>query len=1198
MQLSKITQPFSILGSIEGCALWLAADKGVTTVDGNVSSWADQSGNGRHVSQSTVGSRPAYVASAQGGRPTVRCASGKTLTNTAISGLDGMTGFTKFMVIKSSDYAALSYSVFQLRAGTIQVFGSTFYRVTTNNYWIRAGVDATDRYGYALSIATNDNPMIVTDTYNGAGTLNSDKLRTYKNSTSVTLSYPGGSIPTSLATGATFLEVGITSGSSYDISECILFNRALTSYERQRIEQYLSQKYAIEVTKGPENIPDCALWLDAEKGVTTVDGYVSSWADQSGNGRHATQDTVGSRPLYVASGQGSKPTIRFDGSDDTLSITLANSITSNDLSFFAVAKHISDGYSATPVLYMYNATNTSVGFGLISGRVKIGGRRVSGDTFTLSDGTRADSTNALVITGSINYSSGALSGRRNGVLDTTGTLPSTGSPASLVSATLQGNGTFSNADISEIIIFSRALDSYERKAIEDYLSAKYSITTVTGRGPYQIPDCSLWLDASSGVNTVDGYVSAWNDRSGSGNNASQDTVASRPLYVASGQGSKPTVRFDGSDDSLSLSTFVGLPTGNGARSAFVVIKQNSTANHKCVFWMGTASSALCWDIYMPSTGYVAQDINSAGILSNAVIQDTSPAIYEIHHPGIVTLSYGSLYKNGVKIAATLSGADYTLNTTYGAAYVGSGPGAASFNGDISEILVFSRALSSSERQKIEQYLSDKYAITTTSGPENVPDCCLWLDASSGVTTVDGNVSAWNDRSGNGNHASQSTVGSRPLYVASAQGGRPTLRFTDSSSHYMQTSSHVDLPADCTFFAVYQTGNSFLSQYRILYSDDNFPSETAQFFIFAGRYTTGLINSGHAIAGQGSRTIYSTSGVINNSSYIVSTTRSDGTSASTGKVYLNGINVSGAMSGGALSVPSSSFGTSTIGRSGNNPSYYFQGDISEIIIFNRALSDTERVRVERYLSRKYEVGLPNRGPRNVPGCQLWLDAGVGVTTVDGNVSSWADQSGNGNHAVQSTVSDRPTYITSAQGSRPTLRFDGLSDFLNITNLANIPSGSQGRTAFVVAKRSNNSNRHILFAFLPETATNGSSWVMNLGINAPYTEYYMSYWGYRSIVNGATSDTNSNIFSAILNGSLASNTTSYKNGTVLANPIVNEGTVDTVPTYGYVGAQIYTSALYGSFNGDISEIIIYDRALTNNERMVVEEYLSVKYSINLS
>ena len=40
-----------------------------------------------------------------------------------------------------------------------------------------------------------------------------------------------------------------------DISEIIIFNRALTSYERQRVEQYLSEKYAIEVTRGPENIP-------------------------------------------------------------------------------------------------------------------------------------------------------------------------------------------------------------------------------------------------------------------------------------------------------------------------------------------------------------------------------------------------------------------------------------------------------------------------------------------------------------------------------------------------------------------------------------------------------------------------------------------------------------------------------------------------------------------------------------------------------------------------------------------------------------------------------------------------------------------------------------------------------------------------------------------------------------------------------
>lgn len=42
---------------------WYRADLGITLVGSKVSAWADQSGNGNHLSQSTDALRPAYVAS-------------------------------------------------------------------------------------------------------------------------------------------------------------------------------------------------------------------------------------------------------------------------------------------------------------------------------------------------------------------------------------------------------------------------------------------------------------------------------------------------------------------------------------------------------------------------------------------------------------------------------------------------------------------------------------------------------------------------------------------------------------------------------------------------------------------------------------------------------------------------------------------------------------------------------------------------------------------------------------------------------------------------------------------------------------------------------------------------------------------------------------------------------------------------------
>lgn len=63
-----------------------------------------------------------------------------------------------------------------------------------------------------------------------------------------------------------------------------------------------------------------ALWLDAEDASTiTLNGStVSQWADKSGNGRNVVQATATAQPVYQASGFNSRPTVKFDGTNDSM----------------------------------------------------------------------------------------------------------------------------------------------------------------------------------------------------------------------------------------------------------------------------------------------------------------------------------------------------------------------------------------------------------------------------------------------------------------------------------------------------------------------------------------------------------------------------------------------------------------------------------------------------------------------------------------------------------------------------------------------------------------------------------------------------------------------------------------------------------------------------------------------------------------
>ncbi len=89
---------------------------------------------------------------------------------------------------------------------------------------------------------------------------------------------------------------------------------------------------------------------------------------------------------------------------------------------------------------------------------------------------------------------------------------------------------------------------------------------------------------------------------------------------------------------------------------------------------------------------------------------------------------------------------------------------------------------------------------------------VWLSAD-GVNPADptqvdgsGNVQQWNDLSGNNHHASNATASERPAYISSAMNGKPVLRFIEANSSKLllgdlSASFWATLPADPTPTAV-------------------------------------------------------------------------------------------------------------------------------------------------------------------------------------------------------------------------------------------------------------------------------------------------------------------------------------------------------------------------------------------------------------
>lgn len=79
-----------------------------------------------------------------------------------------------------------------------------------------------------------------------------------------------------------------------------------------------------------------ALWLDAAdtSTITESGGAVSEWRDKSGNARHASQATAGNRPATGSATLNGRNVIRYDATDDFLTLTNTSGLTTATTFYF------------------------------------------------------------------------------------------------------------------------------------------------------------------------------------------------------------------------------------------------------------------------------------------------------------------------------------------------------------------------------------------------------------------------------------------------------------------------------------------------------------------------------------------------------------------------------------------------------------------------------------------------------------------------------------------------------------------------------------------------------------------------------------------------------------------------------------------------------------------------------------------------
>ena len=228
-----------------------------------------------------------------------------------------------------------------------------------------------------------------------------------------------------------------------------------------------------------------------------------------------------------------------------------------------------------------------------------------------------------------------------------------------------------------------------------------------------------------------------------------------------------------------------------------------------------------------------------------------------------------------------------------------------------------------------------------------------------------------------------------------------------------------------------------------------------------------------------------------------------------------------------------------------------------------------------------------------GLSIWLNAGTGTTTTNGNVSQWADISGNGNGAAQTTTDQQPELISDGLNGNPIINFNGG------TNL----EGEQGfytQDYFIVASPNelynNNNVVGIIVGFQLNTF---SSLVLGPTTSSVDNEVitHILQTGYRSLQLDTTSSYGNPSIINSRNNAGGDLQHIFIDGTQIVNYHVDSASFSNLSNSVYRLGEDYSNQISGPFNGGIAEVISYSARLSDADRRDVETYLAIKYGITL-
>lgn len=750
--------------------------------------------------------------------------------------------------------------------------------------------------------------------------------------------------------------------------------------------------------------------------------------------------------------------------------------------------------------------------------------------------------------------------------------------------------------------------------------------------PDKISGLSLWLRADSNITLNGTSVTSWNDCSGNGLSVNQSVEQNKPKLINNiiGIKNQSVVRFDGIDDYLDGGNICNV--GSTGQTFFLVSQKSGTAG-TLIAKSILAGSAIRWWL-----GYYDNSLNSVNNGAINGIPRITTAYEQITAIWNKTTFKNDLYANSTKLGSWSLSSGTSINTfnfligAFNNSTGGSTNPSTFLNGDIAEIIIYSTALSDENRIQVEAYLKNKYRKDLNLGDDisiNYGFCdtvvhaglgflsykwstgettealsihksgTYWVKVTDffGYTSTDTinvsfpqidikdtsfcvNSTVTINPNLTGSYSYKWSTGATTQTLTLSQPNSIQVTITDSKSCSIVKSINVSVDS----FAVKASlGNdTVLCNGNSIGLINPIPLPNNIFYQWSDGSTLPLLS----IQSSGSYSLTATSKNGCKATDTINITIS-GLAPIPDFIYSTKTIVGSTVSFNNNSSPSGmswlwDFGdgqTSTL----ENPSHIYNAEGLYSIVFtvsNGACSNT--------LTKEIDISAINK-----LGLALWLRADSGLVVSNGKINEWKDISGNNMSVLQPLTASQPVKINSILqlNNKPIVRFDGVDDYFDGgTTFGNIPI--IGATFFIVGKSNVSIGTYIAKSEANAASKRYAITQYDGNVNALFfenqtTDYttfiphtYGTYDFIQSIIDKPK-------------GKLTLNVNGAKAITMGLSPTYNMNS-----TFNFlVGA--YNNSTGGippvsNLNGDIAEIIMYNKALTDAEISQIKTYIINRYA----